>query len=521
MEFDKLITGGIVIDGSGARPGYRADVGINEDRIAHIGNLEDATAGETIVANGQVVAPGFIDVHIHSETNLIDEHSPHRYGALHQGVTTQLMAPDGFGWAQLPRAQAESLWRSTLFAYGETSLDFAWPKPEDYLALFPGNTPANVVPQVPHLSVRMAVMDWDDRPATDDEIEQMKPLVQEWMDAGAVAFNTGLDYQPASTCDLKELVELSKIAARDGGVYAAHARYTDGGSEGAWRETFAISEQAGIPVHLSHEHVNDVTRVLLDEADQGYDLTFESYMYPAGCTHLAMMLPTWAQAGGPDAIRERLDDPVLAGPLRDHLEQKLGGGGVHGHPVFAETQTGRYVGKSIEEAAAEESLPVGEFALRTIQEEYPYALMVYFQNISDDALQKRTRNTVQHPRMMVASDGIYHGESGHPRGYGCFSRTLRLCVREMEAISLEQAIYKMSGFPAERFRVPDRGLLAEGKAADVVIFDPETVRDEATWEAPFTPASGVSRVIVNGQTVVADGTPTSALPGRVLRRAGS
>ena len=487
--------------------------------IDAIGDLSSSSAEETIDATGRVIAPGFIDVHIHSETNLIDESCPHRYGGLLQGVTTQLMAPDGFGWAGLPFDRARSLWESTEFAYGPADLDFAWPEPEDYLALYRGRTPANVLPQVPHLAVRMAVMGWDARPATDAEIEQMKPLVQAWMDAGAVAFNTGLDYQPASEADTRELIELSKVAAANGGIYAAHVRYADAGQEGAWRETFEISEKAGIPIHFSHEHVTEETSPLLDEADGRFDLSFESYMYPAGCTHLAMMLPTWAQAGGPERTRQRLIEQERIDEIRAFLDEKLTGAGVHGRPVFARTQTGRYIGMSLEEAAASEGRPVTDFAIQTIIDEHPYALMVYHVNMTQDEVDIRTRNTIQHPRMMVASDGMYHGEFGHPRGYGCFARVLRYAVRELGAVSLEEAVWKMSGFPAERFKVPERGRITDGYAADLVIFDPENVADGSTWDEPFAPAVGIDAVMVDGVLVVDHGTPTGDNPGQVLARA--
>ncbi|MCC6792342.1 MAG: D-aminoacylase [Thermomicrobiales bacterium] len=516
MEFDLLIMNGQVVDGSGA-PRRRADVGISGDKVAAIGDLAGSTAATTIDATGKAVAPGFIDVHVHSEVALADTANPHRFGSVLQGVTTHLTGPDGFGWAPLPPDRARELWDSTLFAYGETEVAFDWSSPERYLAAFTGVTPINVVPQVPHCAVRLAAMGWDARPATDDELDRMRAITRDWMEAGAVALNLGLDYQPSAYADTRELIELSKVAREYDGVYAAHIRYAILGQVEAWRETMTIARESGIPVHISHENVDDITEPLLIEAEGDVDLTFESYCYPAGCTHLALMLPTWAQAGGPDVMRDRLRDPETRRQLRDYLQEVLPGPASKPSTVLVANQTGRYIGRNLVEIAETEGVSIGEIAVRLLEEEHPYALMVYHRGFTPEEQVEAVRRTLRHPRMLVASDGFYHGQSSHPRGFGCFARILRHGVRELGAISLEEAVHKMTGFPAERFRVKERGLLSEGFAADVVIFDPETVADRATWEEPRLEPVGIDRVIVNGVTVVDRGIPTGALPGRVVR----
>jgi N-acyl-D-amino-acid deacylase len=515
VHFDTIIRHGHVVDGTGS-PGLDADIGILGDRIAAVDQLDGATATDVIDATGAVVAPGFIDVHVHSELALLG--GSHLYGAVFQGVTTQLLAPDGFGWAPLAPEPARELWDYTRFAYGEEPVTPDWPTIAAYLDRFPGHTPANVVPQVPHCAVRLAVMGWDARPANDDELEQMRALTRAWLEAGAVCLNLGLDYQPSAFADLRELVELSKVAREYDAIYAAHLRYTDYGRAGAWREIMEIGRQADIPVHVSHESVDEITRPLLVEAAERCDLTFESYIYPAGCTHLAMMLPIADQAGGTEGIRARLANPADRKRMRAHLHQTLTTANAAGErAVFVATQTGRYIGMSITEAAAQAGESLGDFALHVLDEEDPYALMVYHRGGTPERQAAIARETVRHPRMMVASDGVYHGPSGHPRGYGCFARILRHAVRETGAVTLEEAVRKMSGFPAERFRIKERGLLRPGYGADVVIFDPETVADRATWDDPFRPAEGIARVIVNGATVVEAGKPTGALPGQVLR----
>ncbi len=519
MEFDVLIRNGDVIDGSRTARRRRADVGINGDRVAAIDDLRDSTAALEIDASGKIVAPGFIDVHIHSEIELLG--GPHRYASLLQGVTTQLLTPDGFGWAPLTPAQSRELWEATVAIYGPLELEPDWQTPDEFLDLFAGNTPANVLPQVPHTAVRFAAMGWDARPATDDELDVMRGLVRQWMEAGATCLCLGLDYQPSAFSDTRELIELSKVAAAYDGIYTAHVRYNLVGLESAWRETMEIGQHAEIPVHISHEYVRDVTAGLLDEAEQICDLTFESYMYPAGCTHLLNMMPIPLQAGGPDGVRERLQTDEGREAISTAVAARLRGDYENGsRAVFANTRTGRWIGEDMVSAAEAEDMPLEAFVLEVFDREYPEGLMVYRRGDTPEQVDEMVRRTLSHPRMMVASDGIYYGPHAHPRGYGCFARAIRKGVRELEAVPLEEAIWKMAGFPAERFRIPERGQLREGWFADAVIFDQDTYADRSTWDEPRRHAVGVDRVLVNGEVVIADGEPSSAIPGQVIRGRG-
>jgi len=343
-------------------------------------------------------------------------------------------------------------------------------------------------------------------------------LTRAWFVAGAVALNLGLDYQPSANADFHELLTLCNVAREYGALYAAHVRYTDLGRAGAWRETIALGQQAGLPVHISHETADTLTLPLLAEAAAVCDLTFESYLYPAGCTHLALMLPITEQAGGPDGLRERLHNPAARARMAAHLEARLTAATANGErAVFVANQTGRYIGQNLDDVAAACGESRGDFAVRILAEEDPYALMVYHRGGTTAEQELIQRDTIRHAQMLVASDGVYHGPSGHPRGYGCFARILRLAVREWGTVSLEAAIHKMSGFPATRFGLRDRGFLRPGYGADLVLFDPAAIADESTWAEPFRAPTGIARVIVNGETVVAAGEPTAALPGRVLR----
>ncbi|HEX6868179.1 MAG TPA: amidohydrolase family protein [Candidatus Limnocylindrales bacterium] len=517
MEADLLIRGGTVVDGTGA-PGVIADVAVRDGRIVAVGAIPDATAAATIDAAGRVVAPGFIDAHPHSETAL--RGNGDIWGSVLQGVTSHLTAPDGFGWAPLPADACAELWRATAFAYGEPDLAPAWPTIDAYLDSFAGTIPLNVVPMAPHQPIRFAVMGWDDRPPTAAEMDRMRVLTRDWMEAGAVGINTGLDYQPAANSTTDELVELAKVVGEYGGIYAAHIRYNEVGKPAAYRESIEIGRRAGVPIRQSHESVDDETEPLLEEARQaGVDFGIDWYLYPAGSSHLLVWLPPEDQIGGYDATVQRLrDDPAHRRKVAAIIEEQIGvTHEIGGREYFSHTRTGRYIGMSIPEVAAERGTSIGETAVDLIIEESPDAILVFRRGISPEAFDAQARRTLNHPAFMVASDGVYHGTLPHPRGYGCYAQVLGTFVRERGMVSLERAVHLMSGLPAERFGITDRGRVVEGLAADLVVFDPATVGAGATWEEPRLPATGIDAVVVNGELVARNGRPTEARPGIVVR----
>ena len=515
MNLDLLIRGGVVVDGTGS-PGVAADVGVRGDRIVAIGTLADASAARIVEAVNRVVCPGFIDVHVHSETAL--RGNGDIWGSVLQGVTSHLTGPDGFGWSPLPDAASADLWRSTAFAYGQADLAPHWTTIEEYFAGFLGSIPLNVVPMVPHQAVRFAVLAWDPRPADDGELDRMRAITRDWMEAGAVGFNTGLDYQPAASSDTRELVELARVVARYGGIYAAHIRYAGAGRANAYRESIEIGRQADIPIRVSHESVDDETEPLLEAArDAGVDFGIDWYVYPAGSSHLLVWLPPEDQIGGYDAVIERVRDPSQRRRIGDFLEARLREtNDAGGREYFSDTHSGQHIGRSIGEIAAERGTSLGETAVDLIVEESPEALLVFKRPLTEEAFEALARRTLRRPEFMVSSDGIYHGARPHPRGYGTFARILGRYVRELGVLDLEDAVRRMSGLPAERFAIRDRGLVAEGLAADLVVFDPATVADRATWDEPRGTAVGIDAVIVNGQVVAEDGQATGSMPGRVV-----
>jgi N-acyl-D-amino-acid deacylase len=515
MEFDHIIRGGQIADGSGTTKLFAADIGVNGDRIVAIGNLQSAQSQSTIDAAGQVVCPGFIDVHIHSELALLGGRD--QLASVHQGVTTQLLAPDGFGWAPLSPQHAREFWHYAHFAYGATQLSFDWPTAEAYLDLFPGRIPANVYPQVPHCAVRLAAMGWAPRVATEAELGIMEEKTREWMEAGAGALCLGLDYQPSANADLRELVALSKIAASYGGVYAAHLRYQILGRPAAWEEIIDLSLQANIPVHVSHEGVDEQNESLLERADrEDIDLSFESYLYAAGMTHVVMMLPMEFQIGSPQEVLDRMKLSRTREISLPYLKDKLG---TQGNQIVGHTGSGRYSGMTLAQAAQSEGKSWEEFAYDLVIEEEGVEAFIFPWQVSEQEKETKLRRTAVHPRAMIASDGVYNVPHPHPRGYGCYAQVLRRYVRELGLLSLEEAVYKMSGFPAQRFGLKDRGRIAKGLGADLVVFDPATVADRSTFSEPVQTAVGINWVMVNGQWVIENGAPTGKLPGRVLRRA--
>jgi N-acyl-D-amino-acid deacylase len=521
MRFETIIRSATIVDGTGARAPYAGDVAICGDRIAAVGNLDGAQAATAIEARGRVIAPGFVDVHVHSEIALLGSANSQKYSedqlaGVRQGVTTNLMSPDGFGWAPLSPQAARAMWRYTQFAYGEAELSLNWPTVQDYLATFEGRTPANVYPQVPHGAVRLRTMGWKAGPANDKELLAMSRTVREWIAAGAGAISLGLDYQPGANANLHELVSLARIAGEEGAIYAAHQRSQTLGRVGAWQETMALARQAEIPVHISHERVDDQTEKLLDQADrEALDLTFECYLYPAGMTHLAYFLPPEVQRGSLDEMLQRMQDPRVRHASLSHLSRKLG---PVGNQTIGYTNSGRYVGQTLAQAAQSASKSWAEFVYDLVlDEEGIECAIVPWQNRGSERIEI-LRHTAVHPRALIASDGIYGIPHPHPRGHGCFAHVLRQYVHELGLLSLQEAVYKMSGLPAQRFGLRDRGAIAVGKAADLVLFDPDTVTDRATWREPRLPPDGIDWVFVNGETVLQDGTPTGRQPGRVLHR---
>lgn len=513
-SFDLIIAGGEVIDGTGTRPRYRADVGIVAGQIVAIGDLSDAQASDRIDAAGGVVAPGFIDAHVHSEGAFLLGDAD-RFGSSLQGVTTHLTAADGFGWARLPRHHAHALWRLSESIYGQPDgFEPYWPTIESYKEAFAGRLPVNLALQVPHHAVRAEVMGLEQRVATDQELAAIVAATEAWMDEGAVGIGLGLDYIPGGFSDERELNALAQVVARRGGSLQAHARFTELGLEGAWEEMLRVGRATGIRVNVSHSTFSEELLEFIQAQSADVDLANDTYLYPAGCTHLLYAIPTVHQQDL-DEFLDGLRDPRRRAQALAHFDRAMPAG-KEDHMTIGASRSGRYDGHTLGDLARAWDMRPPRAALELVEQESGDVLIVYGQNISDEQFSEHIRLTLEFDGAMIASDGIYRGKRTHPRGFGAFVRVLGRLSRDEAMLPLEQAIHRMSGLPAQRYGITSRGRIAEGLAADIVVFDPATVNDASTWLEPRLEPVGVRAVLVNGITVVANGKLTGAEPGVVI-----
>jgi N-acyl-D-amino-acid deacylase len=515
-EFDLLIARGRVVDGSGL-PWFQGDIGIRGDRIAAVGALGGAPARRRVDAAGKVVAPGFIDAHVHGDLCLLTD--PYHEPAIRQGVTTYVVGQDGVAMAPASPATLDYMRRYTAGFSGVHEVGAAWRSVDEYLSLFDRRCALNVACLIPNGNLRMEVLGLATRAPTPDELKRMGRLAREAMEQGAVGLSTGLDYIPSRYANTEELIALCREVAPYGGVYVTHMRsYTPEGVLDSMDEVYRIGREGGVAVHISH--FNSRADLVLPKVDagraEGVDVTYDLYCYLAGSTILGMIvLPPWVQEGGIDPTLARLRDPAVRRRLRAEFDAprvpletvRLG---------FVANPADRPLeGQTLRQAAAQSGQELGEFVCDLlVGSRMAVGCVVPHRHRGEGDV----RALLRHPAMMAGSDGIYTGSHPHPRGCGCFARYLGHYVRDDPAWSLEEAVCHLSHHAARRFRLTDRGLLRAGMAADVVVFDPAAVADRSTYDAGRELAAGVEHVVVNGELVLHDGKRTEALPGRGLRR---
>jgi N-acyl-D-amino-acid deacylase len=514
--FDLLIRNGLVVDGSG-QAGNAADVAVSGDRIVELGPLPNAEAAEAIDATGLVVCPGFIDTHVHGDAMLLAD--PLHEAAVRQGVTTYIIGQDGSSYAPGDQNVVAYFRRYTAGFNGNPEIGWDWNGVDDYLNRFNNRVAINVAYLVPNGNVRMQVVGLEDRPATADEIRSMQRLVREAMEQGAVGLSSGLDYIPSRYANTQELAELCREIAPFHGVYVTHMRsYSPEGVFTAMDEVNTIARQASVPVHISHFNGRAdqvLPRVDLDRLS-GIDLTYDLYPYLAGSSILAMVaLPPWVQEGGNDATLKRLRDPQVRARLKEWFEQPKYEHADLKLSAIAAPEYRHLEGMMLLDAAAAVHQEPGEFICNVL---VASNLMVGIVHFHRGRQQSDIDAMMRHAAHMAGSDGIFVGSRPHPRGWGAFARYLGRYVREDKKWWLETAVYHLAGHAAKRFRLADRGLIARGKAADIVCFDPNKLLDRATFEDGRQLAEGVQHVVVNGKLVLRGGERTSALPGRGLRR---
>jgi N-acyl-D-amino-acid deacylase len=527
---DLVLRGGTIVDGTGS-PARRGDVVVRAGRVAALlppgGSREEI--GTVVDVSGLVVAPGFIDMHAHSDLAVLED--PVHEAKVLQGVTTEVLGQDGLSYAPATAQVLEEL-RVQLSGWnGEgLSLDMSWTTVAGYLDRVDAGAAVNVAYLVPHGTVRLVVMGNAARPATADELAAMQQLVAQGMRDGAVGLSTGLTYTPGSYADDDELVALCEVVAQHGGYYCPHHRNYGSTVVESYRECLTVAERAGIPLHLAHCHVNfprnrgragEVLAAVEAARGRGVDVTLDSYPYLAGATYLHALLPGWAHEGGPGVLLDRLSQPRARERIVHEMEV-VGSDGHHGIPVdwstivvsgVRDATLERHVGRSVAESAAAEGVPPAQLYLDLlVKDRLGSSCIVEVGN------EENVRTILGDPQHTVGSDGILVGSHPHPRGWGSFARVLAHYVRHEGVLSLEQAVRHMTSTPARRIGANDRGVVAEGAVADLVCFDPATIRDNATYDDPRRTASGVIHVLVTGEFTVRDGVRTQALPGRSLRR---
>ncbi|NLE43325.1 MAG: D-aminoacylase [Chloroflexi bacterium] len=525
---DLVIKGGTVIDGTGAA-GFRADIGIVDDRIAVVAQGIDGPGAQEIDASGLCVTPGFIDPHTHSDLTLIVD--PCAQSKIRQGVTTEIVGNCGFSGAPvLGDAHAQMSAEAAQY-----DLTMSWATVSEYLGKIRDTGAAlNVVPLLGHNTVRGCVLGYDDVQPTAAQQAEMERLVAEAMEQGTRGLSTGLYYPPGYYAGTDEVVGLAAVTARYGGIYASHIRGECDTLLTAVAEAVEIGERADIVVEIAHlkvegfsnwHLVEDLLRVLDSLQASGARVGCDQYPYRASSTWLAAMLPYWAQTGGSESIAQRVADPVMRATLREDWEQNQiewqNRGGVRDWSevlISACEERPDVLGKTIAEVADLEHRDPLDVFFDLIIISRGQASAVWFDQ-NEDIVQTLMR----HPLVAVGSDGAALSPEGplgrqrvHPRNYGTFPRVLGRYVREKRVLALEEAVRKMTSMTAERYSVEDRGVVREGAYADIVLFNAGAVADRSTFADPLQYPAGIPYVIVNGQVVVEQERHTGALPGRVL-----
>jgi dihydroorotase/N-acyl-D-amino-acid deacylase len=499
---DLVIRGARLVDGTGA-PWYRADVAVRGDTILAIARGLAMKGTREVDASGLVLAPGFIDLHTHARRGLFEVPTADNY--VRQGVTTVIEGPDG----------------SSPIPLGAFLDNVAATRVSVNVGAFIGQG-----------SVRARVVGEVDRPATAAEVETMRALVRAGMRDGAFGLSTGLFYVPGTFTPTAEVVELAKVAGQMGGLHVSHMRDEAQRVVESVRETIAIGEQGALPTQVTHHKIIgranwgksvETLRLVAEARARGVDVTIDQYPYTASSTSVqAALLPAWAQDGGRDAVMKRLGDPATRARIRAAvvalIENERGGGDPQNVQIANCTWDAALAGQRLGDITR------GRGGAATVDAAADTVLWIVeqggcqgiFHAIAEDDLVR----ILTHPATMIASDGeipIFGRASPHPRSYGTFVRVLGRYVRERGVLTLEDAVRKMTSFPAQRLGLTDRGVVRPGLVADLVLFDPSRVADRATFEQPHQYAEGIAAVIVNGEIVFEHGAMTPARPGRVLR----
>ena len=524
--YDLLIRGGRIIDGTGA-PWYRSDVAVKDDCIVAVGPLAGSAAKTTIIADGRFVSPGFMDMHTHSDLQLLV--NPWHECKLYQGVTTDVIGHDGLGLAPVTAETRDTLHDQLAAWNGLPDIERDWRTITTYLDRFDEQTAVNVATFVPHGTVRLAVIGMENRSPTDAEMTRMKQIIDQSMREGAIGLSTGLTYAPGMFASDDELVELCEVLRPYQGFYCPHHRNYGVAALKGYADSIEIGRRAGVPVHLTHCHlsfpmnkgrVSELIAMIDQARARGVEVTMDAYPYLAGQTYLHALLPGWAHEGGTEVTLRHLQSLETRARLQHELEV-TGSDGFQGVPLGWESiriggilgdHDPAVIGMSLPQAAeCAGKSPFDWFADVLVETRLGVSCLAFF------GIEAHVQAIMQHPAHVVGSDGILVGGRPHPRAWGTHARFLSHYVRDLGLLSWEEGIRKMTSATARRIGCLDRGIIRPGFKADLVVFDPDALRATSTYENPRSYAEGVSDVVVNGRQTLADGQPTGATPGRALR----
>jgi dihydroorotase/N-acyl-D-amino-acid deacylase len=499
-KYDLVLTGGKIVDGSGD-PWYYADLGLRGDVIAAIGKIDPSQGARSLDARGLVIAPGFIDIHTHARRGIFQDPAAQNY--TRQGVTTLMEGPDGSS----PLPISSFLAQVAAIRIGPNFGTFAGQG-----------------------SIRQEVMGLVNRPATPAEIEKMRVITRQAMLDGAFGVTTGLFYVPGNFTSTEEVIEIEKVVGAMGGMHHSHMRDEASHILDSVRETIRIGEEGGLPTQVTHHKIIgknnwgksvDTLRLVEEARARGVDVTIDQYPYTASSTGTASLIPQWAQEGGQKSLVERLDAPDQRAKIKAAVIENLQfdrGGGDPANVVMANCAWDKSLaGKNLSQitTARKREVTLANAAETLLEIQHSGGCQAVYHAISEEDVERILR----YPFTMIGSDGEipqFGVGAPHPRSYGTFARVLARYVRERHTLTLEDAVHRMSGIPAQRLKLYDRGLIRPGMKADLAVFDPATVADKATFENPHQYATGFKYVLVNGKPIVDNAALTSERPGRVL-----
>jgi len=525
-DFDIIIKNGILVDGTGNARRV-TDIGVRDDKIVYIGNIINHPGSVVIDAAGCIVAPGFIDIHSHSDFFWLV--SPESESKIYDGVTTEICGYCGISAFPLKGQLLENKKKG----FSKFGLNINWQTAEDFFTR--ANEAKSSINRgflVGHGNVRACVMGYDDREPDSNELAKMEQELRDAMESGAFGMSSGLVYPPGCYAKTDELITLCKIVREYNGIYATHMRNEGDELEAALSETINISKESGVKSQVSHIKtwgeknwwkIDKIESLLEDARAEGIEITCDRYPYTASATDLDIILPDWVYEGGTAKEKKRLGDPLCRERIIKEMKQEGVSqefwGTIMISSVFNKDKRS-YEGKTIAEISRTLKVPPLEFVLDLLYEEDCRVSVIFF-NMSEENLAR----ILKWDFVMVGSDsslrslkGVLNYGKPHPRGYGTFSRVIRKYVNQTSILSIEDAIYKMTGFPAQKLGLKNRGILKEGSFADITIFDQETIAEQATFTDPHNYSTGIKHVIVNGKLTINNGKHESVMNGTILKK---